>query len=92
MDAGDIGLGGLVGVEQVDLLVGQDFGLLLGKAVLGQMLDEPMGVKGNRFMGGSLAYSKRTGQPLREPVQDTRQRECDILHQSSADTRDSDHA
>ena len=52
VDGGDIGLGGQVGVEQMHLLVGQDFGLLLGKAVLGQMLDEPMGVKGNRFEHG----------------------------------------
>ena len=40
-------------LSRLDLLVGQHFGLLLGKAVLGQPLDEPMGVKGNRFGHGT---------------------------------------
>ena len=52
VDGGDIGLGSQVGIEQMHLLVGQNLGLLLGKAVLGQMLDEPMGVKRNRFGHG----------------------------------------
>ena len=37
--------GGQVAVEQVHLLVGQGFGLLLGEAALNQALDEPIGVK-----------------------------------------------
>ena len=32
LDPGDIGLGGKVGVEKGDMLLGQGFGLLLGEA------------------------------------------------------------
>ena len=49
MDRGNLSLGCQVAVEQVDLLIRQGLGLLLSKAVVRQVFDESMGVKGNGF-------------------------------------------
>ena len=47
----DVGLGGEVAVEEADLFVGQCFGLLFGKAVLGEVFDKFVGVKVDGFAG-----------------------------------------
>ena len=47
----DVGFGGEVAVEEVDLLFGQDFGLLFGETVFGEVFDEFVGVKVDGFAG-----------------------------------------
>ena len=47
----DVGFGGEVAVEEVDLLFGQDFGLLFGETVFRQVFDEFVGVKVDGFTG-----------------------------------------
>ena len=49
LDLRDIRLGGEVGVEEGDMLFGEGLGLPLGEAVLGQALDEAMGVESDSF-------------------------------------------
>ena len=53
-DRRDVGLGRQVAVEQVDLFIGQGLGLLFGKAVCRQVLDELMRVKSDGFAHGVL--------------------------------------
>ena len=47
-DSQDVGLGGQVAVEQLDLLIRKGFSLFLRKAAGRQVLDKPVSIKGNR--------------------------------------------
>ena len=48
-DSQDVGLGGQVAVEQLDLLICKGLSLFLRKAAGRQVLDKPVSIKGNRF-------------------------------------------
>ena len=62
LDGFDIGFGGEVGVEQCNLLFGENLGLFLGEAVLGQSLDVAMGIERDGFgHDGTIGPARAAG-------------------------------
>ncbi len=58
LDSNETGLGGQIALQQVDLLLRQNLGLLLGKPTSGQSLHKPVSVKKSPYEVASVPDSR----------------------------------